>query len=77
MIEEHALDRMIYNGRYLERSNNMDRMEDSFHRDCSLLRARKQRVTTSNFADGPIGAKDNKVQRRMPSLYEGQGRENR
>ena len=26
--EKHALDRMIYNSRYLERSNNMDNMDN-------------------------------------------------
>ena len=27
VTEKHALDRMIYNSRYLERSNNMDNMD--------------------------------------------------
>jgi hypothetical protein len=28
VTEKHALDRMIYNSRYLERSNNMDNMDN-------------------------------------------------
>jgi hypothetical protein len=44
VTEKHVLDRMIYNSRYLERSNNMDNMDNTSHdtlpkAQCSRLRA--------------------------------------